>query len=140
MRENEYPHRFWDKSNFSYPSICGYHEENPTPKNFLLNQNFSIVIHSPFSLFCSLCGRFSQTFIDIREKEKKRGPRGLMTLPQRIDKIDEKISPEIANDTEHQHQPLFKPEDIKELQEKIKKEIEESKLQEKEMQELQVRI
>uniref|UniRef100_A0A1B0DHE0 Uncharacterized protein n=1 Tax=Phlebotomus papatasi TaxID=29031 RepID=A0A1B0DHE0_PHLPP len=54
-----------------------------------------------------------------------------MTLPQRIDKIDEKISPEIANDTEHQHQPLFKPEDIKELQEKIKKEIEVYKLEEK---------
>ncbi|XP_059611738.1 protein Wnt-5 [Phlebotomus argentipes] len=84
--------------------------------------------------------KFSQTFIDIREKEKKRGPRGLMTLPQRINKIEEKISPEIANDTEHQPQPLFKPEDIKELQEKIKKEIEDSKLQEKEMHELQEKI
>ncbi|GAB0088308.1 Protein Wnt [Sergentomyia squamirostris] len=86
--------------------------------------------------------KFSQTFIDIREKEKKRGPRGLISsLPQRINKVDDKISPE-SNDTiiTTEHPPLFKPEDIKELQEKIKKEIEESKLQEQEMQELQEKI
>lgn len=87
--------------------------------------------------------RFSQTFIDIREKERKRGARGLISIPLKYPKIEEKLFGEEMNETSdssnnsNSNSP-FKPEDLLELQEKITKEILSSKLQEKEMQELQV--
>lgn len=91
--------------------------------------------------------RFSQSFIDIREKERKRGIRGLVSVPQNS-KIDEKLL-ESINDTNSgsdgsgggstsENSNKFKPEDLIELQEKITKEILSTKLQEKEMHELQV--
>lgn len=87
--------------------------------------------------------RFSQTFIDIREKERKRGARGLVSIPLKYPKIDEKLLAEEMNETSenssnsNSNSP-FKPEDLLELQEIINKEIFSSKVQEKEMQELQV--
>ena len=90
--------------------------------------------------------RFSQTFIDIREKERKRLQRGLVSVPPKYPKLDEKLL-NANNDTEHtvatginrEDNPNgFKPEHLLELQEKITKEILSTKLQEDEMHELQV--
>lgn len=93
-------------------------------------------------------------FIDIREKEKKRGVRGLVTVPTNS-KYDNLLSAAAAaaaaNETsdttagagaardEHINSGPIKAEDLLELQEKITKEILSSKLQESDMQELQVR-
>ncbi|XP_037034508.1 protein Wnt-5 isoform X2 [Bradysia coprophila] len=90
--------------------------------------------------------KFSQTFIDIREKERKRGARGLVSIPLKYPKLDEKLLTEEMNETSenpnnnsNSNSP-FKPEDLLELQEIINKEIFSSKVQEKEMQELQAKI
>lgn len=96
--------------------------------------------------------RFAQQFIDIREKERKRGTRGLITIPQKT-KLEEKLltaAESSANDTiindpnstvtttEMSKLGGVDNDDLLELQEKITKEILSSKLEEKEMQELQV--
>lgn len=95
--------------------------------------------------------RFAQQFIDIREKERKRGTRGLITIPQKT-KLEEKLltAAETANDTmtdqnftastESDRLAVTENDDLVELQKKITKEILSSKLEEKEMQELQVGI
>lgn len=86
-------------------------------------------------------------FIDIREKERKRSQRGLVSIPPKYPKLDEKLLGE-GNDTDESNaSPAnrddnpngFKPEHLLELQEKITKEILNTRLQENEMQELQVR-
>lgn len=91
--------------------------------------------------------RFSQIFIDIREKERKRLQRGLVSVPLKYPKLDEKLLSELtANDTDEStavnrdDNPSsgFKPEHLLELQEKITKEILGTRLKESEMQELQV--
>lgn len=94
--------------------------------------------------------RFSQTFIDIREKERKRSQRGLVSVPPKFPKIDDdKLAAEHRNDTAENGtaaMPInrddnpngFKPEHLLELQEKITKEILSTKLKEDEMHELQV--
>lgn len=93
--------------------------------------------------------RFSQNFIDIREKERKRGTRGLVSVPPKIPKefdglggngSDTTRSEGGSDDEKIKEQSMnkFKPEDLLELQEKITKEILSTKLQEKEMHELQV--
>ena len=98
--------------------------------------------------------RFAQDFIDVREKERKRGIRGLVSVPPKH-KLDDNFN--ILNSTfnsttatanssvsdsnksgNSENSPNFKSEDLIELQEKITKEILNSKLQEKEMLELQV--
>lgn len=90
--------------------------------------------------------RFSQLFIDIREKERKRLQRGLVSIPPKYPKLNEKLLGD-ANDTDEnagsainrdENPSGFKPEHLLELQEKITKEILSTKLQESEMQELQV--
>ncbi|KAJ6629551.1 Protein Wnt-5, partial [Pseudolycoriella hygida] len=88
---------------------------------------------------------FSQSFIDIREKERKRGARGLVSIPLKYPKIDEKLLAEEMNESHENTSNTngnspFKPEDLLELQEIINKEIFSSKVQEKEMQELQAKI
>lgn len=98
-------------------------------------------------------------FIDIREKEKKRGVRGLVTVPTNT-KYDNLLSA-ANNDTtadsvanggassastkesssengNNNNNGPIKPEDLLELQEKITKEILSSKLDESDMQDLQV--
>lgn len=102
---------------------------------------------SPYFRFLSFrhCFRFSQLFIDIREKERKRLQRGLISIPPKYPKIDEKLLTE-NNDTDESAATInrddnpngFKPEHLLELQEKITKEILSTRLQENEMQELQV--
>lgn len=91
--------------------------------------------------------RFSQIFIDIREKERKRLQRGLVSVPLKYPKLDEKLLSELtANDTDEStavnrdDNPSsgFKPEHLLELQEKITKEILGTRLKESEMHELQV--
>ncbi|KAJ6644324.1 Protein Wnt-5 [Pseudolycoriella hygida] len=89
--------------------------------------------------------KFSQSFIDIREKERKRGARGLVSIPLKYPKIDEKLLAEEMNESHENTSNTngnspFKPEDLLELQEIINKEIFSSKVQEKEMQELQAKI
>lgn len=94
-----------------------------------------------------LSRRFSQSFIDIREKEKKRGARGLVTvpnpkydqmlgLPMDMNMTDETQSSTVPNESGG---PI-KAEDLLDLQEKITKEILSSKLDESDMQDLQVNI
>lgn len=88
--------------------------------------------------------RFSQQFIDIRENERKRSQRGVITVPSKID--EEKL---LQNDTNNATTPIppprvennspgFKTEHLLELQEKITKEILSTKLNENEMHALQV--
>lgn len=113
----------------------------------------SIDINFPVLLF-----RFSQMFIDIREKERKRMQRGLVSVPPKYPKLDDNKSDgdqrnETNNGSENSNvssstMPIpinrddnpngFKPEHLLELQEKITKEILSTKLQENEMHELQV--
>lgn len=73
--------------------------------------------------------------------------RGLVSIPPKYPKLDEKLLNELAaNDTDdstaanRDDNPSggFKPEHLLELQEKITKEILSTRLQESEMQELQV--
>lgn len=87
----------------------------------------------------------------MKEKERKRGARGLVSVPQNP-KIDEKLlgsmnesslssggdSENVESTSNSENTNKFKPEDLLELQEKITKEILNTKLQEKEMHELQV--
>ncbi|XP_058820409.1 protein Wnt-5 [Topomyia yanbarensis] len=87
--------------------------------------------------------KFSQTFIDIKEKERKRGTRGLVSIPAKYPKIVERLlgtlndtSENILNGTD----TLFRPEDLQKLQDKIAKEISSSNLDPKEMNELQEKI
>lgn len=103
--------------------------------------------------------RFSQTFIDIREKERKRLQRGLVSVPPKYPKLDDdKLVADQRNESNNgtangnvsssttTSLPInrddnpngFKPEHLLELQEKITKEILSTKLQENEMHELQV--
>lgn len=100
-----------------------------------------------------LC-RFSQTFIDIKEKERKRGARGLVTVPNKTQaKLEQKLlNAESINDTSstttndtttkiHSHLTTTEPsktDDLTMLQQKITKEIFSSNLKETEMNELQV--
>lgn len=89
--------------------------------------------------------RFSQNFIDIREKEKKRGARGLITVPQKYPDSMLRGS-DAAATTEDGAAPTtpapdtFIADDLLDLQEKITKEILKSKLQENERQDLQASI
>lgn len=72
--------------------------------------------------------------------------RGLVSIPPKYPKLDEKLLTE-NNDTDESMATInrddnpngFKPEHLLELQEKITKEILGTRLQENEMQELQVR-
>lgn len=109
---------------------------------------------------CFAFCRFSQTFIDIREKERKRLQRGLVSVPPKYPKSDDdKLAPDQRNESNNGTEngnvsstttaiPInrddnpngFKPEHLLELQEKITKEILSTKLQENEMHELQVLI
>lgn len=95
--------------------------------------------------------RFSQQFIDVRENERKRSQRGVVSVPPKYTKLDEEKLP--LNETNsnnnnastpissrHDNTPSgFKPEHLLELQEKITKEILSTKLGENEMHELQVK-
>lgn len=111
---------------------------------------FSNQQYSPFF------SRFSQQFIDIRENERKRSQRGLVSIPSKYSKLDDDKSTQnetasnangttaTATTTITQrpeiNTPGFKPEHLLELQEKITKEILSTKLGENEMHELQVNI
>lgn len=124
-----------------------YLGEKPFVTIFFHNKLHPIMMAYNFQLkyFSFNIFRFAQSFIDIREKEKKRGARGLITVPQKFDKFPSTGSD--ANDT-HESEDAFiqregangpiKAEDLIELQEKITKEILGSKLQESERNELQV--
>ncbi|XP_053693451.1 protein Wnt-5 [Sabethes cyaneus] len=87
--------------------------------------------------------KFSQTFIDIKEKERKRGTRGLVSIPAKYPKIVERLL-ETLNDTSENilngTDTLFRPEDLQKLQDKIAKEISSSNLDPKEMNDLQEKI
>lgn len=95
-------------------------------------------------LWLFLSCRFSQQFIDIRENERKRSQRGVISVPPKVD--EEKL---LQNDTTNATTPIpptrvennspgFKTEHLLELQEKITKEILSTKLNENEMHALQV--
>lgn len=107
------------------------------------------------SRFIFISFRFSQTFIDIREKERKRLQRGLVSIPPKHPKLDDDKFPTDRNDTNNNNENDsstvtainrednpngFKPEHLLELQEKITKEILSTKLREDEMHELQVEM
>lgn len=114
-------------------------------RNLKLNIDIKMFrIKKYFNFYICFHFRFAQSFIDIREKERKRGTRGLVSVPQNP-KIDEKLlgqTNESTNESEqiNENPNKFKPEDLIELQEKITKEILSTRLQEEEMHELQVRF
>uniref|UniRef100_A0A2M4CIM5 Protein Wnt n=1 Tax=Anopheles darlingi TaxID=43151 RepID=A0A2M4CIM5_ANODA len=86
--------------------------------------------------------KFSQTFIDTKEKEKKRGTRGLVSIPAKYPRIIEHLL-DAFNDTTKNGAFLnasIRPEDLAILQKKIATEIEKSNLTPGEMSDLQERI
>lgn len=97
--------------------------------------------HASLSAF--LLRRFSQSFIDIREKEKKRGARGLQSMQRDGYGANSgaTITAELDGGATTEAVTAATPsKDLLELQEKITKEILSSKLQENEMKELQVSV
>ncbi|EAA14587.4 AGAP010290-PA, partial [Anopheles gambiae str. PEST] len=88
--------------------------------------------------------KFTQTFIDIREKEKKRGTRGLVSIPAKYPKIIERLLHALNDSTKsgvmlNETDTILRPEDLEKLQDKIAKEIANSNLNPKEITDLQVR-
>lgn len=93
--------------------------------------------------------RFSQQFIDVRENERKRSQRGVVSVPPKYTKLDEDKMTLNETNSNNGSTPItsrpdntpsgFKPEHLLELQEKITKEILSTKLGENEMHELQVK-
>ncbi|XP_050086373.1 protein Wnt-5 [Anopheles aquasalis] len=86
--------------------------------------------------------KFSQTFIDTKEKEKKRGTRGLVSIPAKYPKIIEHLL-DAFNDTTKNgafFNETISPGDLAVLQKKIAIEIEKSNLTPAEMSDLQERI
>jgi hypothetical protein len=90
-------------------------------------------------------------FIDIKEKEKKRGIRGLVSIPQKYPKLQEKLlAGEISNDSvvdmnerktsnnKNDTDKAFKSEELLKLQEKISKKILSINLEDMPISELQV--
>ncbi|XP_040163849.1 protein Wnt-5 [Anopheles arabiensis] len=89
--------------------------------------------------------KFTQTFIDIREKEKKRGTRGLVSIPAKYPKIIERLLHALNDSTKsgvmlNETDTILRPEDLEKLQDKIAKEIANSNLNPKEITDLQERI
>lgn len=120
--------------------------------NFITNftsNNFHIFFH-----FFSC--RFAQEFVDIKERERKRGTRGLSALQRSnfekdsaaaaTSKKELNSNSTVSNanvteksvSSESENKETIDPTIIRELQERITKEILNSKLQEKDMQELKV--
>ena len=91
-------------------------------------------------MFIFIFSRFSQNFIDIKEKEKKRGTRGLVSIPAKYPKIVERLLETLNETSDNATDIIFKPEDLNKLQEKIAKEISNSNLDPKEMNDLQVKL
>lgn len=84
--------------------------------------------------------RFSQNFIDIREKERKRGARGLVTVPTKTELMGNETSADnttVATTMSPEEQG--KADDMLKLQQKITQELLNSNLKESERNELQVR-
>lgn len=82
--------------------------------------------------------RFAQQFIDVRENERKRLQRGIITVPSIAQKQNQTDKSEVNNGSNIQNTPSLKAEHLLELQEKITREILSTKLAESEMNELQV--
>lgn len=82
--------------------------------------------------------RFAQQFIDVRENERKRLQRGIITVPSVVRKQNQTEKSEANNGSSIQNTPSLKAEHLLELQEKITREILSTKLAESEMNELQV--
>lgn len=86
--------------------------------------------------------RFSQNFIDIREKERKRGARGLVTVPKTVELVGNETSADnatVISTTTLSPEEQSKAEEMLKLQQKISQEILNSNLKENEMNELQVK-
>lgn len=89
--------------------------------------------------FLFVVGRFSQNFIDIREKERKRGARGLVTVPTKTELMGNETSADNATvATTQSPEEQSKAEDMLKLQQKITQELLNSNLKESERNELQV--
>lgn len=91
----------------------------------------------------SFVPRFSQNFIDIREKERKRGARGLVTVPKTVEIMGNEtsannITSTIISTTTLSPEEQAKADEMLKLQQKITQEILNSNLKQKEMNELQV--
>lgn len=88
--------------------------------------------------------RFSQTFIDIREKERKRGARGLVTVPtkheQKLLGNETAVDVAINVTTTLSPEEQLKADEIAKLQQKISHELLNSNLEKKEINELQVSV
>lgn len=113
------------------------------PKNLMMHA-LTHFISFWFDIFFCL-SRFSQQFIDIRENERKRSQRGVISIPPKIDEEKTLLQNETSNATTpipppriENNSPGFKTEHLLELQEKITKEILSTKLNENEMHALQV--
>lgn len=99
------------------------------------------VAHKLTKIFFSFhrAKRFSQNFIDIREKERKRGARGLVTVPTKTELLGNETSVDNATIvTTMSPEEQAKAEDMLKLQQKITQELLNSNLKENERNELQV--
>lgn len=101
-----------------------------------IHKNFPQVLHKLTEIL-SFRKRFSQNFIDIREKERKRGARGLVTVPTKVELMGNETSAD--NSTTLSPEEQTKAEDMLKLQQKITQELLNSNLKESERNELQVR-
>ena len=103
--------------------------------------NFFQVTHKLTQfLFFFRIERFSQNFIDIREKERKRGARGLVTVPTKTELLGNETSADNSTVTTLSPEEQAKADDMLKLQQKITQELLNSNLKENERNELQVRI
>ncbi|CRK90869.1 CLUMA_CG004559, isoform A [Clunio marinus] len=86
--------------------------------------------------------KFSQNFIDIREKERKRGARGLVTVPTKNEAMGNETSADNATTVSTTLNPeeQAKADDMLKLQQKITQELLNSNLKENERNELQEKI
>ncbi|KAG5681206.1 hypothetical protein PVAND_010662 [Polypedilum vanderplanki] len=85
--------------------------------------------------------KFSQNFIDIREKERKRGARGLISkIPEHLGNDTAADNTTITSTTTMSPEEQIKADEMLKLQQKITQEILNSNLKEKEMNELQEKI
>ncbi|CAG9802506.1 unnamed protein product [Chironomus riparius] len=85
--------------------------------------------------------KYSQNFVDIREKERKRGARGLVTVPKTTELMgNETAGDNTTTSTTLSPEEQAKTDEMLKLQQKITQEILNSNLKEKEMNELQEKI
>lgn len=140
-----WPLSFQLVSDFSSSDICllTWGNENEFKSNLFMKCRKNLQVPNKLNkyfLFTFLRQkRFSQNFIDIREKERKRGARGLVTVPTKTELGNETSADNATVVTTLSPEEQAKADDMLKLQQKITQELLNSNLKENERNELQVR-